>query len=291
MTEIKPFKQIPLAKYFQHDVEKIKMAYRLSDTIISDLKNIRAGGDEVELAVKNFLKEKLFPKYHVCDGHIIDNNLKASPQFDIIICENSKNPVLFNLADKSELLYYETVYCFGEIKKSFYNKNLIKSFSKNIKRSKSELQRNQIAPNFVETSNAGFYTEENLTELPLRNPLFTFMFIVNSNKLEDKDLSESFSDSTNKTLPNITVLLDQGIILNIDEDEFRKNKIKINLYPEYVKNKNIWVLMNLHNENNVLTYFYMLLIEHLNSTTLEKPDIKTYTKNLFDFSISNFHEI
>src|SRR5688572_12556294 len=100
MVEIKPFKTIPLAKYFQHDLEKIMMAYRLSHTIGSDLLNIRAAGDQVELAVKQFFIDKLFPKYHVCDGHIVDSNLKASPQFDIVISENSKNPVLFNLADK-----------------------------------------------------------------------------------------------------------------------------------------------------------------------------------------------
>lgn len=289
MEEIKPFKQIPLAKYFQHDLEKIKMAYRLSDTIGSDLKNIRAAGDQVELAVKQFFIDKLFPKYHVCDGHIVDKNLKASPQFDIVICENSKNPVLFNLADKSELFYYETVYCFGEVKKSFYDKDLIKDFCTNIKRSKAELAREEIPPTFVETSNSGFHLEEALTSLPLRNPLFTFMFILNSSNLKDKNLDELYSNPSNKDLPNLLVLLDQGIILNVNKEDFSKGVVTINLYPEYESNENQWVLLNLYNENNVLTYFFMLIIEHLNATTLSNPDIKKYTSNLFDFSISNFH--
>lgn len=291
MEEIKPFTKIPLAKYFQHDLEKIKMAYRLSETIISDLKNIRASGDEVEFAVKDFLQEKLFPKYHVNDGHIIDENLKVSPQFDVVICENSKNPVLFNLADKSELFYYETVYCFGEVKKSFYTKKLITDFCKNIERSKNELLRNKIPPNFVETSNSGFLIKDPLTKLPLRNPLFTFMFFVNSDQLNDNDLSKTFKAENNNNLPNITVFLDQGIIINVNEKKYRDGKIKINLYPEYEIEDNVWVLMNLQTENNVLTYFYMLLVEHLNSTTLGKQDIKKYTSKLFDFSISNFHEI
>ncbi len=101
MNEIRPFTKIPLIKYFQHDLEKIKMAFRLSDSIRSDLKNLRAAGDQVELAVKDFFHNKLYPKYHVCDGHIIDSSLKVSPQYDIIISENSKNPILFNLTDKS----------------------------------------------------------------------------------------------------------------------------------------------------------------------------------------------
>ncbi|WP_294323617.1 DUF6602 domain-containing protein [uncultured Chryseobacterium sp.] len=291
MEEIKPFAKIPLAKYFQHHLEKIKMAYRLSETIISDLKNIRASGDQVEFAVKDFLNEKLFPKYHVNDGHIIDENLKVSPQFDIIICENSKNPVLFNLADKSELFYYETVYCFGEVKKSFYKKNLIADFCKNLERSKKELLRDPIPPNFIETSNSGFYIEDKLTNLPLRNPIFTFMFFVNSSKLTDNDLSRNFKIKNNHKLPNITVFLDLGIIINVNAKKFRDGKININLYPEYECEENIWVMMNLQTENNVLTYFYMLLIEHLNSTTLGKQDIKKYTSKLFDFSISNFREL
>lgn len=291
MEEIKPFNKIPLAKYFQHDLEKIKMAYRLSDTITSDLKNIRAGGDQVELAVKQFLIDKLHPKYHVCDGHLIDNSLKSSPQFDIVICENSKNPVLFNLADKSELVYYETVYCFGEVKKSFYNKDLIKDFATNILRSKTELKREAISPTFVETSNTGFHLEEPLTTLPLRNPLFTFMFFINSSNLKDKDLDSLYNKPENKKLPNILVLLDQGIIFNVNKNDFKNGSITINLYPEYETKENVWVLMNLHDENNVLTYFYMLIIEHLNATTLSNPDIKKYTSNLFDFSLSNFHEL
>ena len=29
---------------------------------------------------------------------------------------NAKNPILFDLADKSQLIYYESVYLFGEVK-------------------------------------------------------------------------------------------------------------------------------------------------------------------------------
>ncbi len=291
MEEIKPFNKIPIAKYFQYDLEKIKMAYRLSDTITTDLKNIRAGGDQVELAVKQFFIDKLYPKYHICDGHIVDNRLKASPQFDIVICENSKNPVLFNLADKSELFYYETVYCFGEVKKSFYDKDLIKDFCINIKRSKTELVREEIPPTFVETSNSGFHLEEPLTSLPLRNPLFTFMFFIDSTKLRAGDLGELYNTPANKELPNIVVLLDQGIILNVNKEDFQNNIITINLYPEYEMEENIWVLMNLHDENSVLIYFYMLIVEHLNATILTSPDINKYITNLFDYSILNFHEL
>ena len=291
MDELKPFSKIPILKYFQHDLEKIKMAYRLSDSIRSDLGNIRAAGDEVELAVKQFYKDKLFPRYHVCDGHIVDSSLKVSPQFDIIICENSKNPVLFNLADKSEVVYYETVFCFGEVKKSYYQERLLKEFSENIKRSKVELQRDEIANNFIECSNSGFHVEKPLTTLPYRNPLLTFMFFVSSSRVSFKELGETFSKADNKNLPNFTVLLDQGIIINVNKKDFDNNKIKINLYPEFEKEETIWVLMDIQGEDNVLAYQYMLILEHLNNAVVSYPNLRSYTKNIFDFSPLNFHKI
>ncbi len=291
MDEIIPFTTIPLHKYFQHDLEKIKMAFRLSDTILKDLKNIRASGDQVELAVKDFFAEKLFPKYHVCDGHIVDNTLKVSPQFDIIICENSKNPVLYNLADKSEILFYETIYCFGEVKKSFYDKKLLEDFSYNIKRTKQELLRKEIPPNFIETSNSGFQIEEAVTDLPYRNVLLTFMFFVDTRTVNHSKVKEFIEKTENKYLPNFIVFLDNGIIMNVNKKEFENNRIKINLYPEFETEENIWVLMNLLNENDILTYQYLLIIEHLNNTVLSIPNLKDYTRRMFDFSISNFHKI
>ncbi|MGN6296750.1 MAG: DUF6602 domain-containing protein [Ginsengibacter sp.] len=291
MDDLIPFSQIPLHKYFQHDLEKIKMAFRLSDTILKDLKNIRAAGEEVEFAVKDFFAEKLFPKYHVCDGHIVDSTLKASPQFDIIICENSKNPVLYNLADKSEILFYETVYCFGEVKKSFYDKKLLEDFSKNIKRTKLELKREIIPPNFIECSNSGIRIEERLTDLPYRNVLLTFMFFVETKTVNYSHLREFIHTTENKDMPNFIVFLDAGLIVNVNKKEFEKNKIKINLYPEFEEEENIWVMMNLPNENDTLTYQYLLIIEHLNNTVLSIPDLKNYVRKLFDFSILNFHQI
>lgn len=291
MDDITPFSTIPLHKYFQHDLEKIKMAFRLSDTILKDLKNIRAAGDQVELAVKDFFVEKLFPKYHVCDGHIVDSTLKVSPQFDIIICENSKNPVLFNLADKSEILFFETVYCFGEVKKSFYDKKLLEEFSYNVKRTKLELKRTEIPPNFIECANSGFQIEQAVTELPHRNVLLTFMIFIDTRTVNHSNVRDFLENTDNKDLPNFIVFLDSGIILNVNKKEFENNRIKINLYPEFEEEENIWVLMHLPNENDILTYQYLLIIEHLNNTVLSTPNLKEYTKRMFDFSISNFNKI
>lgn len=291
MEEIKPFKDLPLLKYFQHDLERIMMAYRLSDSIRVDLSNVRSAGNQVEYAVKDFFKEKLFPKYHVSDGHIVDANLKVSPQFDIIICENSKNPVFFKLADKSELLFYETVYCIGEVKRSFYDRKIISDFCSNIKRSKLELKREKIQPNYIETGNTGFQVNEALTDLPLRNPLLTFMFFVNTSTVSLSDLKDTLNTMDRIALPNFLVFLDQGIVLNLNKERFENGEIVINLYPEYETAESVWTLMELHGESNILTYQYMLIVEHLNAAITSVPNLRAYTQNLFDFSLSNFHKL
>lgn len=289
--EVKPFSELPLIKFFQHDLEKINMAFRLSNVIRKDVKNIRAAGDEVELSVKDFFASKLYPKYHVCDGHIVDSSLKVSPQYDLIICENSKNPVLFNLADKSELVYYEPVFAYAEIKKSLYADDLIEKFANNIERQNQELLRNSIPPKYIETGNTGILVESALTALPLRNPVLKFMFFVEGSKLSAKKLKSFLNKSDKKNLPNYIVFLDVGIVLNVNKKSLSNGNLKINLYPEYEVEESVWVILDLEDENNVLIYQYLLLIEHLNSCIVGTPDIRKYTHKLFDISLSNIHEL
>jgi hypothetical protein len=289
--EIKPFSELPLIKFFQHDLEKIKMAFRLSDVIRKDVKNIRAAGDEVEFAVKDFFNSKLYPKYHVCDGHIVDSSLKISPQYDLIVSENSKNPVLFNLADKSELVYFESVFAFAEIKKSLYSDDLIEKFSKTIERQNQELKRDEIPPNYIETGNTGIQVEDPLTSLPLRNPVLKFLFFVDGSRLDSAKVGKFLSETNNRFLPNYIVFLDIGIVLNVCKKSLDKGNIRINLYPEYETEENIWVLLDLDGENNVLIYQYLLLIEHLNSCLVGTPSVRKYTDKLFGITLSNFHKL
>jgi hypothetical protein len=292
IVEIVPFQSLPFFEYFEHDLEKIMSAFRLSNSIRIGLKNTRAAGDEVELAIKKFYSSKLFPRYHVCDGHIVDNSLKVSPQYDIIITEKSKNPTLFDLSDKSEIIYYETVYLFGEVKRSFYNKDLIKKFVANIQRFRKEMVRDKIDPHFIEAGSGGIYTENKLTDLPLRNPILTFMFFVDSSKFNVSNFKEVQSAFGDENMPNFIVLLNSGIIINVDSEEYDNGNIKINLYPEFNTKDSKWVLLSFEGDDHkTLSYHYMLILEHLNSTVLSSPDLKKYTSKLFNFSLTNFIEL
>jgi hypothetical protein len=233
ISEIKDFKELSAMDYFRKDYEAIQMAARLSQSIRSDAKDIKAGGDEIEIAVRNFYKEKLFPKYHVTDGHILDLNCKVSPQLDIMICESSKNPIFCTLANKSEFVYYETVYAISEIKRSYYDKGLFLNFAKNIERIKTILQREKILSNEIECSNVRLKIANKVTDNPIRNPLFSFMFIADSKGLDLNVLSSDIKNINIAFMPNMTVFLDLGILLNVGEDEYNNNKPVSGIFPKW----------------------------------------------------------
>ena len=168
---------------------------------------------------------------------------------------------------------------------------MIEKFSDSLKRFRCELVRKEIPANYLDVGNAGVLVGKPLTKLPLRNPILSFFFIVDSSKLNTTDLKVTFENTENKYLPNYIVLLDMGIILNINKSDYQKNKITVNLYPEYETEENLWVLLNLADPNSVLTYQYMLIVEHLNGTTVGSPNIRSYTEKLFHISISDIHVI
>lgn len=208
----------------------------------------------------------------------------------MIICESSKNPTFCSLANKSEFVYYETVYAISEIKRSYYDKGLFLSFSKNIERIKTLLHREQIQADEIEYSNVRLKIAKKVTNNPIRNPLFSFMFIVDSTGLNFNQLSSDIKAINKSFIPNMTIFLDAGILLNIEE-EYKKRNIKINLYPEYSQNGK-WVFWKWDdNPVALLAFQYMLLVQHLNISCTGMPDLWEYTQKTFNLSIDNLDEI
>jgi len=283
MKKIEDFKKLSISNYFRKEYEEISMSIRLAEDIM-DIKNIRSAGDEVEIAVRKFYSEKLYPKYFVGKGHIIDRNLSCSPNYDIIIAENSKNPVLFKHQDGDSIVFFETVYSVIEVKKSLYSDDLITNFISQIRKTKEILQRESIAPNFIETSNSGFYVKEKLTDYPLRNRLLFFMFIGESDKLSFPKLEKIIKGNSPLSMPNFIVFLDQGFLINIDKKEYEERGfIRVNLYPEY-ESEGMWTFLSIDDPEKVLMFQYLLLMEHLNETIVSIPDLSAYTNKIFNLN-------
>lgn len=283
--------QLSIKDFFWLDVQKIKNACKQAKIIQGQAKNIRTSGDEVEITMRNFFKEKLAPKYDVTTGHVVDHNLKVSPQIDIIIADSIKSPVLVTLTDKTQHVFYETVYAIGEVKKSWYKDTLLAEFSETIKKIKTEQERDDIEKNVLECGDNQLRIKSNVTDNPRRNMLFSFMlFAEGTTNL--KKIKKTISETPNSFLPNVMVFMGGGVIVNVNKTLLKENRVEINLYPELVsEGEGEWIFIGLDEENQRLTYLYLLLLEHLKQTIVATPDIQSYTKKLISFEASDIQEL
>ena len=283
--------QLSIKDFFWLDVQKIKSACKQADIIRGDAKNVRTAGDEVEITLRNFFKEKLAPKYDVTTGHVVDHNLKVSPQLDVIIADSIKSPVLATLTDKTQHVFYETVYAIGEVKKSWYDDTLLEKFSSTIKTIKTELERDDIGKDILECGDNQLKIKGEVTSNPRRNMLFSFMLFAEKS-VSLKKITNTINATPNEFLPNVIVFIEGGVVVNVNKSMLAQNKVEINLYPELVtKDDGEWVFIGLDEENQRLTYLYLLLLEHLKQTIVATPDIQSYTKKLISIEPSDIRQL
>lgn len=283
--------QLSIKDFFWLDVQKIKSACKQADIIRGDAKNVRTAGDEVEITLRNFFKEKLAPKYDVTTGHVVDHNLKVSPQLDVIIADSIKSPVLATLTDKTQHVFYETVYAIGEVKKSWYDDSLLEKFSSTIKTIKTELERDDIGKDILECGDNQLKIKGEVTSNPRRNMLFSFMLFAEKS-VSLKKITNTINATPNEFLPNVIVFIEGGVVVNVNKSMLAQNKVEINLYPELVtKDDGEWIFIGLDEENQRLTYLYLLLLEHLKKTIVATPDIQSYTKKLISIEPSDIRQL
>lgn len=130
-----------LERVFRSDAADI-LAAREKARIMHHGRDIRAAGDEVEIAFRKKLGRKLPSLYYVGHGHIVDEQLHQSSQLDIIIANNAGAPILFQAENGSEYFPYESVYAIGEVKPSYDNsRQYIHAFSDTLRSIHAQLQR------------------------------------------------------------------------------------------------------------------------------------------------------
>jgi hypothetical protein len=284
------FNIAPIDSFFNNEVEGIELAHNQL-RFIHKTGDIKASGDQLEISMRSFFKGKLPEKYYISNGHIIDINLHISPQYDIIIADNFKSPILYKTFNDTEYLTYESIYAIGEIKSSWDKKHL-KELIVNTERIKKFLKRSNVSPNFIDIGGKGIELGTETTKNPYKNPLFNFLFCASSDNFLEKDIKDLFLKTDWKHLPNIVCLFDKGLIVNINKEKLTKNnEFKINLYPEFIseeeKDQNKWVLLLFDKKSSSLGALYYLLIEHLNTCVLKYPDMLLYMQKMFEIKIEN----
>lgn len=283
----KEFRKLSIDSFFNFEADHIRIAHS-QVKLIHNTGDIPASGNQFEISIREFFKRKLPEKYYISNGHIIDNELNTSPQLDLIIADNFKTPILYKTLDESEYLTYESIYSYAEIKSS-WNKKYIDEFITTRSRVDSFLKRKEVSPNFFDTGGKGIELDIRTTNYDSKNPLFSFMFFGNSDSFSFKHIIEQYENTNWKFLPNLICFFDKGLIVNINKKLLDDGIFKINLYPQFIEDKenNEWVLLNYDKERSSLGTLYYIILEHLNTCILGYPNMLEYMQKIFEIKTDN----
>jgi hypothetical protein len=157
------------------------MGTALKQNLIPHSGELGTGREEI---IREFLRKYLPKKFGVSTGFVFDAKGNISKQVDIIIYDNTNNPV-FEVAGGKQFFPCESVVCVGEIKSSLTSKQEIHKAFENI-RSVRVLDRSGNGENFA----LGFGIPIN-TQTNHLDQIFSFLFVI------DRCVSE---DTMRKTL-------------------------------------------------------------------------------------------
>ncbi len=170
--------------------------------------------------------------------------------------------------------------------------NMLDKISSNLERIKLLLKRSDVSPNTIECSIDNIQVNQQLTSSPRRNMLFSFVFIVRSEEFDLKYFKILNEARPNAFIPNMIVLLDSAVIVNVDKQAKDSGVLKVNLYPELTcKEESVWIRIGFDEPSKCLAYSYMLLMEHLNSTILGTPNFQKFNSRIFAISEYDLSEL
>lgn len=281
-------RKLNIPAVFESDADDLIKARKDSKQIHST-GDIRAAGDEVEQPAREYFQRMLPSKYYVTHGHIIDRESNVSPQIDLIIADNQQLPSLLTTKDGTEYVPVESVYAIGEIKSTYYkNAKYIETFSDTIKTLRDEFSNEEI-PN---TAYGGVTPETVLRDTILTqgnrilNHLFAFMVCVDCGDFEFAEAAQIFDDRENRHLPNVTVLLNKGIV---HRGKLTDERFNVNRYPEWPQDEDEeWYMCPYHGDEsdsgslsgNHLGFLYYAVLQHLTCSLLEPPPLWKYMNEM-----------
>jgi hypothetical protein len=257
-------KKIKLDGVYQAEANRIVEARR-EGQIIHGSGDIRAAGNQVEIMVRNVISDRLPPRYRTTHGHIIDYNGRTSPQLDVMIAENLASKSLFEAADGTEYVPYESVCAYAEIKSSYYqSQEPIKAFSESIVRIQESLAR----------------------QTHIEHRILNFMVLASANYFQSSNVEEFYKSTPRKLLPNFVCLLDEGTIVYT---KFLQNghgqPVPVSYYlAEAIEaptdDKHHWSLIRWGKENERagvnLMFLHLSLVQHLQNCGLATPNLFPY---------------
>ena len=190
--------------------------------------------------------------------------------------------------DGTEYVPIDSVYAIGEIKSTYRKASMpIENFGAEIEDIREKLHHEEI----LNTAYGSITNETTIIDMVLGkanrilNRLFYFMLFIDSGDFNFEDIGPFYAGHDNKYLPNVTVILNGGIIVrgNLDDKGFG-----FNLYPEDTRaDQEDWYYCpypgddsNGSPEGNHLGFLYYSVLEHLTNSYLEPPSLKNYIRSM-----------
>lgn len=269
-------KELQFHKIIESIIGEINEAKRKSSTIHS-AGNIKSSGDEVENLIREKISLFLPERYMVKQGHVVNSEGKVSNQFDIIIFDRLNTPKFFESQNDTVFYPIESVLAVGEIKKTLRKGDMIEIGQK-IKFLKVDMKR-QLIKNSVFGGNM---TDETLmsdmvamrTDRKYKNPLFSFIFSIDEEKIEDIIIDDV------KYMPNDVYVLNYGYFLYGDID----NKTVVAKIEDEEPIMDTW--LEIRKQGVIcLAMMFNQLIDHLNKCQIEPFSISNYMSNKEDFGV------
>lgn len=275
---------------FAKDASEILAARNIAGHIHAS-RDIRAAGNEVEIAIRDYLARTLPAKFHVSHGHLIDCVGMVSPQQDIIISDNTLLPSLMRARDGTEYVPFDSTFAFGEIKSTYRDaEEQIQKFCSSLERIKSGMVR----PDLLNTAHGGEIKGDTLlfdmvhaSPNRIQNPLFTFMVFVDKGDFNCEKMKGFFAATPDAYLPNIIVFLNAGVVIAA---ELSEKGFSANRYPELHPERGTTRYFSpIHGsagstlEGNHLAYLYYVIILHLAESRIENSFSAKYFEKSFVF--------
>ena len=275
-----------ISKFFNNEASLLRRARETCIDIHGS--DIRAAGNEVEIAVRHWLDRMLPDIVSVGHGHVIDQESNLSPQLDCILRDITHLPTLFTSADGTEYTPFESVYAIGEVKSTYYkNSRYIQNFSETLKQIDSSLKRELVENTIYCGINSNSLIQHMLhgSSQKYLNQLFTFMLFVDSGDATTEDIADIYSAIDDAYLPDIAVLLNGCVVIKAALND---NALQIYKYHKHAPADVRWQIIpapkiegaDATPEGKHLGFLYYCLINHIEESLLEGPNLGKYMKDV-----------
>lgn len=205
---------LDLNAVFAADAESLIVARR--QALIAHRSDIRACGNQVEEAVRAYLRRRIPLNFLVTHGHLIDRRRNVSPQLDVIITDRLRISSVFELEDGTHYVPAESAYAVGELKTTFSRReNHLLHFCEKLR----AIRQNMDRPEVANTAYEGIKGDTLLVDMVrgsrarVHNRLFAFMLCLDAGDYEYAAARAELDSIEPRDRPGLVGLLSRGVLV------------------------------------------------------------------------------